>query len=259
LVCFPTAISGIVPVVNLPGIRTNELSLTGALLADIFARKIKQWNDPAIAGQNPQLKLPGIPIVLVVRQDGSGSTFNFTDYLSKVSPTWKSGAGTGALVSWPTDAVKVKGSDGVATEIQKTAGAIGYIEFSYVLNEKLSAVKLKNRAGAYVAAGIPGFSAALADSSWRFKLVFDETLTDKGGSAAWPITMATFVIMPQVTNDAAKTTSALKFFVWSFIHGEEIVGNGAFIRLSDTVQAQVFRLLLQIQDSKGQHLPVQVM
>gem|GEM_PF-5150316 len=162
-------------------------------------------------------------------------------------------------MSWPAEAVKAKGSSGVVAEVKKTPGAIGYIEYSFVLNEKLAAVKLKNRAGAFVAAGIPGFSAALADSSWRFKLVFDETLTEKGGTGAWPITMATFVIMPQVANDAAKATATLKFFVWAFIHGEAIVGDGSFIRLSDTVQAQVFRLFLQMEDGKGQHLPVQMM
>ena len=258
LLCFPTAVSGIVPVVNLPGIKSNELKLTGPVLALIFSRKITQWNDPAIEELNAGVKLPGMPITVVARQDGSGSTFNFTDYLSKVSPQWKSAYGVNSQINWETGTVKVAGSTEVAAEIKRTPGAISYIEFAFVTRDKLIPVKVKNQSGAFVAASIAGFTAALAESTWRTKVTFDDTLTDKPGAGSWPITMGTFVIIPQVTNDPDKELAVLKFFTWSFVHGEEIVGDNAFIRLSDIVQAQVFRLFVQVKDSKGQALPLLV-
>jgi phosphate transport system substrate-binding protein len=181
LVCFPSAISGVVPVINIPGVKSGDLLLTGELLSSIFGRKILYWNDPAIAAINPDLRLPKIAIVTVTRQDGSGTTYNFTDYLSKVSPFWKAGIGTNFSVAWPTGTTQVKGSSAVSQTVRKTPGAIGYIDYSYVVQDQLIYAKLKNRAGRFVAPSAMTFESALASSSWKTKANFEEMLTDQDG------------------------------------------------------------------------------
>lgn len=254
LVCFPSAISGVVPVVNLPGVRNGELLLTGELLANIFARKILLWNDPAIAAVNPAIKLPKLAIVTVARQDGSGTTYNFSDYLSKVSPSWKEGFGANFTVAWPAGTTQAKGSSAVSQAVRQTAGAIGYIDYSYVLQDQLTYAKLKNRDGRFVAPSALNFAAALNNSSWKTKASFEEMLTDQAGAGSWPITMGTFVIVPQTANDANATIAALKFFTWAFMKGDELVNGADFVRLPDRVQARIYNELTKITDRDGKPL-----
>lgn len=258
MICFPSAISGVVPIVNLPGIKAGELQMTGEVLADIFARKVTKWNDPEIAAINPGVALPKLPIVAVVRSDGSGTTYNFTDYLAKMSKTWKEGFGHNFTITWPADATAVKGSGGVVTAVKQSAGAIGYVDYNYVVQEKLTYTKVQNRDGKFVAPNTEAFESALSNSSWKTQATFEEMLTDKAGARTWPITMGTFVIVPQVTNDPDKTTAALQFFTWAFLKGDKLVGNTDFVRLPDRVQARIYSEMTQITDTKGQPLKLKL-
>lgn len=254
VLCFPSAISGVVPVYNLPGIRAGELQLTGALLAAIYARKITHWNDPQLAALNRGLALPPLPIVLLVRQDGSGSTYNFTDYLAKASPAWQQGYGRHFTIAWAAGATPVKGSAGVAAALRQTPGAIGYIDYHYVVQDKLAYARLQNQAGRFVAPSAAGFSAALANSGWNDKAAFEEMLTDKPGAASWPITAGTFIVVPQAAAHAERMVATLKFFTWGFIHGDQLVGAANFVRLPDRVQGRIFSALTGVTDSAGQPL-----
>jgi phosphate transport system substrate-binding protein len=254
MVCFPSAISGVVPVVNIPGVKNGELLMTGDLLAGIFARKILFWNDPAIAAVNPNIKLPKIAIVAIARQDGSGTTYNFTDYLSKVSPSWKESFGTKFTVAWPTGMALAKGSSAVSKAVRHTRGAIGYIDYSYVLQDQLVYVKIENRAGRFIAPSAFGFESALSNSSWKTKASFEEMLTDQAGANSWPITMGTFVIVPQMANDPEATIATLKFFTWAFLKGDEIVNGADFVKLPDRVQARIYSELTRITDRDGKPL-----
>lgn len=254
LLCFPSAISGVVPTVNLPGIKSGELQLTGEVLADIFARKITKWNDPAIAAGNPGLALPKLAIVPVARQDGSGTTYNFTDYLSKVSPAWKNTFGRNFTINWPSEVTQVKGSGGVVTAVKQTSGAIGYVDYNYVLQDHLAYAKLKNRDGKFVAPNADGFASALHNSSWTSKATFEEMLTDKPGLHSWPITMGTFIIVPRATRHPEHTIATLKFFTWAFMKGDRIVSGMDFVQLPDRVQARIYNELTKIADLNGKPL-----
>jgi len=250
LIQFPSAISGVIPVVNIPGVRSGELRLTGEVLAAIFSRQITHWNDPAIVALNPSLSLPNKGIELIVRQDGSGTTYNFSDYLSKVSLAWKTTMGRNFTIAWSKDATPVKGSSGISATVKKTPFAIGYIDYNYVVQDRLNAVQLKNRDGKFVAPSAEGFAAALNASQWK-SANFEETLTDKAGPYAWPITMGTFVIVPHVTTNPAKTIALLKFFSWGFLHGDHLVNNVDLVRLPDIIQARVYRDMINVVDSSG--------
>lgn len=254
LVCFPSAISGVVPVLNIPGMKSGDVHLTGELLADIFARKILSWNDPAIAAVNPDLKLPKSAIVVIVRQDGSGTTYNFTDYLSKVSPSWKKDIGTNFKIDWPEGSVQVKGSSAVSHAVRNTAGAIGYVDYSYVMHDQLTYAKMKNRAGQFVAPSAIAFESALASSSWKTKANFEEMLTDQAGRNSWPITMGTFVIVRQTSDNPDATIATLKFFTWAFMKGDGMVSGADFVRLPDRVQARIYSELTKITDRDGKPL-----
>lgn len=254
LINFPSAISGVVPVINVPGIKSGELMLSGEILADIFAGKITYWNDPAIAAVNRGLTLPKTAIVTVVRQDGSGTTYNFTDYLSKVSTGWKDAFGTNFTIKWHEHAMPAKGNAGVATAVQQTGGAIGYVDYNYVVQEHLNYVLLKNRDGKFVAPSATAFAAALNHSDWLKKAAFEEMLTDKAGASSWPITMGTFVIIPQATQQPESTIAAMKFFCWGFIQGDHLIAGMDFVRLPDAVQARIFKELTKVTDGKGKPL-----
>jgi phosphate transport system substrate-binding protein len=251
LVCFPSAISGVVPVVNLAGVRAGELQLTGELLADIFARRITRWNDPALVALNPSLAGRKAPIVTLARSDGSGTTYNFTDYLGRVSPAWKQSYGTNFTVAWPADTVLLKGSSGIVTGLKRTEGAIGYVDYNYVLQDKLAYARMRNRDGRMVAPDAEGFATALNNSAWKSEARFEEMLTDRPGAKSWPITMGTFVIVPQVASNPAQTLAALKFFTWAFVNGERIADGGSFVHLPDSVQARIYADLTRITDRSG--------
>jgi phosphate transport system substrate-binding protein len=254
LVCFPSAISGVVPVIHLPGIKQGELQLTGEVLADIFSRKITKWNDPALAAINPGLALPKIAIVPVARQDGSGTTYNFTDYLSKISPGWKESYGKNFTIAWPSEVTQVKGSSGIVSAVKQNAGAIGYVDYNYVVQDKLIYAKVRNRDGKFVAPTADSFATALNNSSWKTNATFEEMLTDKPGLHSWPITMGTFVIVPKIAGNPERMIATLKFFTWAFLKGDIMVDNIDFVRLPDRVQARIYNELTKITDGNGQPL-----
>lgn len=254
LICFPSAISGVVPVVNIAGIKSGDLRLSGEVLADIFSRKISKWNDPALVALNPRLSLPNLAITLLVRQDGSGTTYNFTDYLSQVSADWKQHYGRNFTIAWPAEATQVKGSDGVVTALKRTAGAIGYVDYHYMLQDKLVFAKMRNRDGNFVTPAAAGFAAALANSAWTTKAAYEEMLTNKVGATSWPITMGTFVIVPQTARNPERMIAALKFFVWGFLHGDALVDGADFVRLPESVQGRIYSEMTRIKDVNGRPL-----
>ena len=254
LINFPSAISGVVPVVNLPDVKNGELRLTGEILADIFARKIVKWQDPAIVALNPGLNLPKLDISLVVRQDGSGTTYNFTDYLSLVSPSWKTTFGRNLSIKWPADAQQVKGSADLVAALKQKLGAISYVDFKYVTQDKLNFAQLKNRDGKFVAPSARAFAVALNGSGWRSNGSFEESLANRPGVQTWPITAGTFIVLPQMSKNPANTIAMLKFFSWAFMKGDHLADGSDFVALPDVVQARIFVELLKVTDSKGKAL-----
>jgi len=254
LVCVPTSITGVVPFVNLPGFRPGQLNLSGSVLADIYAGKIKVWNDSAIAALNPGKSLPALPIYTVARIEGSGTTYVFTDFLSKTSPEWHDNFGTNLIVPWADSVHKVKGSTGVIAEVKKNSGAIGYVDYGYSLQEHLTYVSLLNRDKKMVEPTFAGFNSALTNSDWKTKANFEEILTDRPGPETWPITTATFILIPRVTLTPEKTIAVMKFISWGFLHGDEIARKVGYVRLIDPLQAKVFSILLTVTDKNGQTL-----
>jgi phosphate transport system substrate-binding protein len=217
---FPLVIGGIVPVVNVPGLRAGQLHLTGAVLADIYGGKIKTWNNPAIARLNPGLKLPGSQITVVHRSDGSGTTFNFTHYLGQVSPSWKGSVGEGTTVNWPAG-VGGKGNEGVAAYVKQIPGSLGYVEYAYVIQNKMTYALVRNAAGKYVAPNAKSFQAAAATADWSHAKDFDLVMTNAPGAAAYPITATTFVLMHKQPKNAGSSASARKFFTWALEKGQK--------------------------------------
>ncbi|WP_205651054.1 phosphate ABC transporter substrate-binding protein PstS [Tsuneonella mangrovi] len=216
---FPLVIGGIVPVVNVPGLKPGQLHLTGPVLADIYAGKITKWNDPAIVKLNPRLKLPSSNLTVVHRSDGSGTTFNFTHYLGQVSPAWKSSVGEGTSVSWPAG-VGGKGNAGVAAYVKQIPGSIGYVEYAYVLQSKMTYALIQNKAGKYVLPNKASFQAAAATADWGSAQDFDLVMTNAPGAAAYPITATTFVLMYKNPKNPASSAKALKFFRWALEKGQ---------------------------------------
>ena len=219
LVQFPSAIGGVVPVVNLDGIGAGQLRLTGPVLADIFLGRIASWNDPAIAKLNPGVALPAAKITVVRRSDGSGTTFNFANYLSKVSPEWKQKVGEGTTIDWPTG-VGGKGNEGVASYVKQIKGAIGYVELAYALQNKMSFTRLQNAAGEFVTPSAESFQAAAASADWSSVKNFELVITDAPGANAWPITATNFILMHREPKNPAGHKAALDFFQWALEQGQ---------------------------------------
>lgn len=238
LVQWPQVIGGIVPVINLAGIKPGDLVLDGTTLAKIFLGDIKTWDDAAIKKLNPALKLPSAAIVVVHRSDGSGTTFNFTNYLSKISPDWKSKVGENTAVEWPAG-IGAKGNEGVANNVVQTQGSIGYVEYAYAKQNNLTYAKLINAAGKTVAPTIPAFQAAAANADWAHAPGFYQILTNQPGAASWPITAATFILIPKQPQDPAAAAEALKFFSWAFAKGAKAAEELDYIPLPDAVVALV--------------------
>jgi phosphate transport system substrate-binding protein len=234
LMQFPAIVGGVAPVVNLDGVAPGQLKLTGALLADIYLGKIKNWNDPALSALNPDLKLPGTAITVVRRADGSGTTFLFTDYLSMVSTEWKSRVGTGTSVAWPSG-VGGKGNEGVAAYVQRIKGAIGYVEFAYAQKNKMAHAVMKNQSGQWATPGQEGFAAAAANARWDKAPGFYELLTDQPGAKSWPITGASFILLRRNAPDPAKTLAVLNFFAWAFKNGKEMAVELDYVPMPDNV------------------------
>jgi len=228
----------IVPVVNLEGVKPGELVLSGEVLGDIYLGKITKWNDPAIVKLNPNLKLPSDAIAVVRRSDGSGTSFNFTDYLSKANAEWKTKVGAGTAVEWPVG-VGAKGNEGVAGNIGQTRNAIGYVEYAYAKQNKLTHAALINKAGKTVQPTIAAFQAAAANAAWASAPGYYVILTDQPGDASWPITAATFILMHKEPVDKAASAEAIKFFKWSFEKGGKMAEELDYIPMPDSVVKQV--------------------
>jgi phosphate transport system substrate-binding protein len=216
---FPVVIGGVVPVVNIEGVGPGQLRLDGATLANIYLGKIAKWNDAAIAALNPGLKLSDDAISVVHRSDGSGTTFNFADYLTKVSEEWKAKVGEGTSVQWPVG-VGGKGNEGVSAYVKQIKNSIGYVELAYALQNKMAYTALKNRAGNVVQPSLETFEAAAASADWSKVKDFNLVITDAPGAQSWPIAASVFVIMYRQPKDAARTRSTLEFFKWSLENGQ---------------------------------------
>ncbi|MCG6874875.1 MAG: phosphate ABC transporter substrate-binding protein PstS [Betaproteobacteria bacterium] len=234
MIQFPAIMGGVVPVVKVPGVAPGQLKLSGPLLADIFLGKVKKWNDPAIADMNPGVALPASAITVVHRSDGSGTTFLFTNYLSKVSGEWKSKVGENTSVSWPAG-IGGKGNEGVAAQVQRLKGSIGYVEYAYAKQNKMAYALLKNRAGSFVEPSEKTFQAAAANADWKHAAGFYEILTDEPGAESWPITGASFILMHKAQADPAKAIEVLKFFDWSFAHGDKMASELDYVAIPPSV------------------------
>ena len=245
---FPTAIGGVVPVLNVAGIQTRQLRLTGPVLADIYLGKIGKWNDPAIAGLNPGVKLPDAPIAVVRRADGSGTTFIFTNYLSKVSPDWKSKVGEGTAVNWPTGAGG-KGNEGVSAFVQRLPNSIGYVEYAYAKQNKMPYALMQNAAGAFVAPDDASFKAAAAGADWS--KTFFQILTNQPGKDSWPITGATFIMMHLKQDKPQQAAAALRFFDWAFKNGDKVADELDYVPMPDSVKATIRQQWAKIVDAAG--------
>lgn len=248
LVQFPTVIGGVVPVVNIKGVRSGEIKLTGQVLGDIYLGKVTKWNDAALTALNPGVALPDAPIAVVHRADGSGTSFIFTNYLSKVNAEWKSKVGEGTAVNWPTGSGG-KGNEGVSSYVQRLPNSIGYVEFAYAKQNKMVHALLKNRAGAFVAPDDATFQAAAAGAEWDKS--FYQVLTDQPGKAAWPLTGATFIMMRKAQDKPARGATTLKFFDWAYTHGDKMAADLDYVALPDAVKSLVRKQWAVIKDASG--------
>ena len=249
---FPTVVGGVVPVVNLPGINPGQIVLSGTVLGDIYLGKIKKWNDSEIAALNPSVKLPDTDIAVVRRADGSGTSFIWTNYLSKVNGEWKSKVGEGATVNWPVG-TGGKGNDGVAAFVQRLPGSIGYVEYAYAKQNKMNYVDMKNAAGVTVAPTVDTFKAAAAGADWSKS--FYQILTNEPGKNAWPILGATFVLLYNTQDKPASGEETLKFFDWAFKNGGAAADSLDYISLPDSVVKEIrVQWKAKIKDASGKAL-----
>ncbi|MCP3716969.1 phosphate ABC transporter substrate-binding protein PstS [Paraburkholderia sp. CNPSo 3281] len=233
---FPTVVGGVVPAINVPGVKPGEITLSGPVLGDIYLGKIKKWNDPAIVALNPKVKLPDLDIAVVRRADGSGTSFIWTNYLSKVSPEWKSKVGEGTTVSWPTG-TGGKGNDGVAAFVQRLPGAIGYVEWAYAKQNHMVYTAMKNESGAVVQPDTETFKAAAAGADW--KKSFYQILTNEPGKDAWPVVGATFVLLHTAQDKPDQGKETLKFFDWAFKNGTPAADSLDYISLPQSVVSEI--------------------
>ncbi len=238
LVQFPSVIGGVVPVVNLVGIEAGTLKLTGPLLGDIFLGKVSKWNDPAITALNAGVTLPDAKITIVHRSDGSGTTFNFVNYLSKVNPEWKSTVGEGTSVQWPTG-LGGKGNEGVAAYVKQVKNSIGYVELSYALQNKMSHTLMQNAAGKFVSPSAESFAAAAASADWVNSTDFSLVITNAPGDASWPIAATNFILMHAQPKDAARSKGALEFFAWAYKDGQAQAATLDYVALPAPLVEQV--------------------
>ena len=252
LMQFPTVIGGVVPVVNLPGIQPGGIKFTGALLAGIYLGKITKWDDKAIAAVNPGVKLPDTAIAVVRRADGSGTTFIWTNYLSKTSAEWKEKVGEGTAVQWPLG-LGGKGNEGVSAFVQRIPGALGYVEFAYAKQNKLTYGEMQNADGVFVKPDDETFKAAAAGAQWE-KEKFAVILTNQPGKNAWPITGATFILMHLKQDKPAQAAEVLKFFDWAYKNGSAMAADLDYVPLPADVTKQIASAWSNIKDSSGKTL-----
>lgn len=254
VVQFPTVMGGIVPVVNLDSIKSGDLTIDGPTLAKIFLGEIKKWDDAAIKKLNPNAKLPSQAIALVHRSDGSGTTFIFTNYLSKVSPDWKKNVGNNTSVEWPAG-IGAKGNEGVANNVANTKGSIGYVETAYAKQNKLTTTKMINKDGKTVAPVPASIMAAAAGADWSHAPGFYMILTDSTGASSWPIAGATFILVPKQPRDPAAAKEALKFFSWAYQNGSKMAEDLDYIPLPANVVTLIHaEWAKDIKDASGKAL-----
>jgi phosphate transport system substrate-binding protein len=235
---FPSVIGGVVPIVNLQGVAAGSLKLDGPTLANIFLGKTRKWNDPAIAALNPGVTLPDAKITVVHRSDGSGTTFNFVNYLSKVSPEWKEKVGEGTSVQWPAG-IGGKGNEGVAAYVKQIKGGIGYVELSYALQNKLAHASLKNAAGRFVQPSDESFAAAAASADWASAKDFYLVMTNAPGENSWPITATNFILMYKQPKNVAGAGNAKEFFTWVYANGDAQARKLDYVPLPDELVKQI--------------------
>ena len=245
---FPTVIGGVVPVINVKGINPGQLKLSGQVLGDIYLGKITKWSDPAIKALNPGLALPDADIAAVRRADGSGTSFIFTNYLSKVNPEWKSKVGEGTAVNWPVGAGG-KGNEGVAAFVNRLPNSIGYVEYAYVKQNKMNYALMQNAAGTFVAPDDTAFKAAAAGADWSKS--FYQILTNQPGKDAWPLTGATFILMHKTQDKPAEAASTLKFFDWAYKHGDKTAEDLEYVAMPAVVKTQVEKAWGEVKDASG--------
>ena len=250
LVQFPMVMGGIVPVINLDGVTGGQLTLDGDTLAKIFMGTVKTWDDAAIKKLNPDAKLPSAAIAVVHRSDGSGTTFVFTDYLSKVSADWKAKVGANTAVEWPIG-LGAKGNEGVANNVQQTKGSIGYVEFAYAKQNKLAHTKMVNKEGKTVDASMDAFQAAAANANWASAPGFGVVLTEQPGAASWPITNPTFILMHKKAANSADSAEALKFFAWAYAKGDKMAAELDYIPMPAKVVDEIQKSWSQIVGADG--------
>ena len=251
LVQFPTVLGGVVPVVNLDGVAPGDITIDGPTLAKIFLGEVKTWNDPAIQKLNPSAKLPSQAIAVVHRSDGSGTTFIFTDYLSKTSADWKSKVGANTAVEWPVG-IGAKGNEGVANNVAQTKGSIGYVEYAFAKQNKLTSTKLVNKDGKAVAPTADAFQAAAASADWNGTPGFGVILTNEAGANSWPISGATFILIHKQPQDPVAASEALKFFAWAYAKGGKMAEDLDYVPLPAKVVAAVQKVWASdIKDASG--------
>ncbi len=254
MVQFPTVIGGVVPVVNIKGITPGQIKMNGQVLGDIYLGKITKWNDPALTALNPGVPLPDAAIAVVRRADGSGTSFIFTNYLSKVNAEWKAKVGEGTAVNWPTGAGG-KGNEGVSAFVARLPNSIGYVEYAYAKQNKMSHVLLKNAAGSFVAPDDSAFKAAAAGAEWSKSVLPDPDRAARQGR--WPITGATFILMHKAQDKPAQAAASLKFFDWAFASGDKMAADLDYVPLPDSVKALVRKQWGEIKDGGGKAVAVQ--
>jgi phosphate transport system substrate-binding protein len=251
LVQFPTVLGGVVPVVNLDGVAPGDITIDGPTLGKIFLGEVKTWNDPAIQKLNPSAKLPSQAIAVVHRSDGSGTTFIFTDYLSKTSADWKSKVGANTAVEWPVG-IGAKGNEGVANNVAQTKGSIGYVEYAFAKQNKLTTTKLMNKDGKAVAPTADAFQAAAASADWNGTPGFGVILTNEAGANSWPISGATFILIHKQPQDPVAASEALKFFAWAYAKGGKMAEDLDYVPLPAKVVAAIQKVWASdIKDASG--------
>ncbi|WP_213959249.1 MULTISPECIES: phosphate ABC transporter substrate-binding protein PstS [unclassified Variovorax] len=248
LMQFPTVIGGVIPVVNIAGVKPGDLKLNGTVLADIYLGKITKWSDPAIKALNGSLALPDAAIAPVRRADGSGTSFLFTNYLSKVNADWKSKVGEGTAVNWPVG-TGGKGNEGVAQFVKQLPNSIGYVEYAYVKQNKMVYAQMQNAAGTMVTPDDSAFKAAAANADWN--KTFYQVLTNQQGKDAWPITGATFILMQKVQEKPANGTSVLRFFDWAFKSGDKTADDLDYVPMPDGVKTAITKAWGEVKDASG--------
>ena len=248
LVQFPTVIGGVVPVVNIKGIQPGQIKLTGQVLGDIYLGKITKWNDAALTALNPGVPLPDAAISVVRRADGSGTSFIFTNYLSKVNAEWQSKVGEGTAVNWPTGAGG-KGNEGVAAFVNRLPNSIGYVEYAYVKQNKMTYTLLKNKDGNFATPDDANLKAAAASADWS--KTFYQVLTEQAGKDAWPLTGATFIMMQKAQDKPVNAGNALKFFEWAYNNGDKMAAELEYVSLPDAVKSLVRKQWAEIKDPAG--------